>query len=257
MIWQKNHKKINRRTPVEREGRQWWKSAWIMRGGLVAIGAGIMVTAMVILSDPQTMPLRTVQVESEFHHVSADQVRQAVASYAWQGFLKIDIDTIKTDLLAKPWIASVEIERVWPDELYVKITEHKAVARWEDGGLLDEAGAHFFPEENTFSEDVVMFSGNLDHAVEMTQYYMNNKTTISQLGLDITQVKLDERHAWHLTLSNNMALILGRTESEQRLQRFVRWYPQLEGGAVKRVDLRYSNGFSIQWLEQTEEAAKS
>lgn len=260
MSWRKNHKKINRRTSVEveEEKRPWLKPGWMKRGSLILVGTGALVWGGAMLSDPQTMPLRDVQVESEFRHVSAEQVRKVVANYTWQGFLKVNTDAIKMDLMEKPWIASVDIERVWPDELYVKVIEHKAVARWEGGGLLNESGEHFSPEEGTFSEDMVLFSGDLEDALEMAQYYKKNKETISRLGLNIVQVKLDKRHVWHLTLNNNMALILGRTESERRLQRFVRWYPQLEGGLVKQVDLRYSNGFSIQWLEQkTEEATKA
>ncbi len=257
MIWRKNRKKINRRTPLERERRQWLKPVWFVRGGLVVVCASIMVWGAVMLSDPGTMPLRNIQVESEFRHIDADQIRKVVAKYAWQGFLRIDTDTIKADLMAEPWIATVDIERVWPDELYVKVTEHKAIARWEGGGLIDESGEYFSPDEDTLPEGMVMFSGDINHAQGMAQYYMKNREIISQLGLNIVQVRLDERHVWHITLSNGMALILGRKESMQRLQRFVRWYPQLEGGTIKQVDLRYSNGFSIQWQEQTEEAAKA
>lgn len=257
MIWQKNHKKTNRRTPVEREKRQWLKLVWVVRGGLVAVCASLVVWAVVMLSDPKTMPLQNIQVASEFRHIDANQVRKIVATYAWQGFLKIDTDTIKKDLMAEPWIAAVDIERVWPDELYVKITEHKAMARWEGGGLINESGEYFSPEKDSFSENLVMFSGSKDNALKMLQYYIENKEMISQLGLAVVKIKLDERHAWHVTLSNDIALILGRKESVQHLQRFIRWYPHLEGGAIKQVDLRYSNGFSIQWQQQTEEAAKA
>ncbi len=257
MSLRNKRKKTNQRNAVEREKRQWLKPGWLKRGAVFVASVSVVMWGLVMLSDPQTMPLKNIQVESEFRHIDADQIRQVVANYAEQGFLKIDTDTVKSDLMTMPWIAAVNIERVWPDELYVKVVEHKAVARWEDGGLLDESGVHFSPEESTFPESLVIFSGDMDHALEMTQYYQNNKETISQLGLSIVQIKLDERHAWHITLNNSMTLILGRTESEQRLQRFVRWYPQLEGGEVKQVDLRYSNGFSIEWLEQTEEATKA
>ena len=257
MSLRKNRKKTNQRNAVEREKRQWLKPGWFKRGSIFVVGASVVVWGLVVLSDPQTMPLKNIQVESEFRHVDADQIREIVANYVEQGFLKIDTDTVKNDLMAMPWVAAVDIERVWPDELYVKVVEYKAIARWEDGGLLDESGVLFSPEESTFPEDIVIFSGDMNHALEMTQYYQNAKETISRLGLSIVKITLDERHAWHITLNNSMTLILGRTKSEQRLQRFVRWYPQLEGGEVKQADLRYSNGFSIEWLEQTEEATKA
>ncbi len=91
----------------------------------------------------------------------------------------------------------------------------------------------------------------------MVDYYKKNKDLISDIGMDIAGVGLDDRRSWYMTLKDGAVLVLGRTESEQRLQRFVRWYPHLDGGEVERVDLRYSNGFSIQWRKQTEEVTKA
>jgi len=47
-------------------------------------------------------------------------------------------------------------------------------------------------------------------------------------------------------------LELGRVNSWLRLQRFVRAYPAVFEGRMdklQRVDLRYSNGFSVYWQE--------
>ncbi len=149
MIWQKKHKKVNRRISAEQNRFQWLRPALVVKLALFAAGVGVMLWVVNLLSDPQTMPLRSVQVESEFRHVSADKIRESVARYSWQGFLRVDIEAIKTDLLENPWIASVEVDRVWPDELYVKVVEHKAFARWESGGVINESGEVFYPEEGS------------------------------------------------------------------------------------------------------------
>jgi cell division protein FtsQ len=54
-------------------------------------------------------------------------------------------------------------------------------------------------------------------------------------------------------------LELGRVDTELRLQRFVRTFPEVFAGhldVLKRVDLRYSNGFSVYW-QQAESGERS
>jgi len=49
-----------------------------------------------------------------------------------------------------------------------------------------------------------------------------------------------------------MELKLGHTDTEARVDRFVRLYPKLEQAdkrRVKRVDMRYANGVAVLWGE--------
>jgi cell division protein FtsQ len=65
-------------------------------------------------------------------------------------------------------------------------------------------------------------------------------------------MQLDNRRAWHLQLDNAVLLELGRADAGQRLQRFVRAWPDVFAGRLdelQRVDLRYSNGFSVSWKQ--------
>jgi cell division protein FtsQ len=68
--------------------------------------------------------------------------------------------------------------------------------------------------------------------------------------LQVQRLALDERRAWTVQLEDEVQLWLGRAEPWQRLQRFVRAYPGVFAGRMaelQRVDLRYSNGFSVLW----------
>ena len=54
-----------------------------------------------------------------------------------------------------------------------------------------------------------------------------------------------------------MQLELGRVTWRLRLQRFVRIFPEVFAGhldALKSVDLRYSNGFSVYWQQSRKPA---
>ncbi|MDH3984920.1 MAG: cell division protein FtsQ/DivIB, partial [Gammaproteobacteria bacterium] len=80
--------------------------------------------------------------------------------------------------------------------------------------------------------------------------YRRVSKTLAPLGVKVTRMALDNRRAWHLQLDGAVLLELGRTDGRQRLQRLVRAWPVVFAGrldALQRVDLRYSNGFSVDW----------
>jgi cell division protein FtsQ len=72
---------------------------------------------------------------------------------------------------------------------------------------------------------------------------------LAPLGLRIDRLELDGRRALHLQLDGGVQLELGRVQQAwQRLQRFARAWPAVFEGrmdGLQRVDLRYSNGFSV------------
>ena len=71
-------------------------------------------------------------------------------------------------------------------------------------------------------------------------------------GLQLMSVTLDARGSWQLAMSHGIEVRLGRSEIDQRIERFIHVVtPVIEGRAevVDYVDLRYTNGFAIGWHE--------
>jgi cell division protein FtsQ len=92
-----------------------------------------------------------------------------------------------------------------------------------------------------------------DQAARVLQRYRDVTRTLQSLAMRVTQLTMDTRRAWTLQLDNGVELKLGRTHPWQRLQRFVRAYPNVFDGRMadlRRVDMRYSNGFSVYWQRQ-------
>ncbi|MDH5179833.1 MAG: cell division protein FtsQ/DivIB, partial [Gammaproteobacteria bacterium] len=74
------------------------------------------------------------------------------------------------------------------------------------------------------------------------------REALLQVNLQTVRVDMDARRALTVWLNNGTKLVLGRNEAMQRLQRFVRIYPgvlAIEGDNIERVDMRYTNGFTI------------
>ncbi len=240
---------------------------WIPRvgGGVLALLVVVFVgeRMAVELVDPQTMQIKSVQVEGMFEQVVPQDVKRVVASFSEQGFLGVDVGQVKLAIETLPWVKQASVRRVWPDALYISLAEQTAVARWGDRGLVSLGGELFFPEDNEMFTHLPELTGPASNGVVVLMQYRRLGEMLAVHDLTIVRLKQDERRAWLVTLNSGVKLLLGRKESEKRLARFIDIYPKVLKAweqAIDEVDLRYPNGFAIRWQAATgneNEIAKS
>ncbi|ALP52334.1 hypothetical protein Tel_03785 [Candidatus Tenderia electrophaga] len=244
-------KKTNRRIPQSQpQVRHWGLSPRLLTlGGVVLLLAVAGYAIWLKLMDPNTLPLKQVQLEAPFNKVSKQLLYEVVSSRIDGGFFSLDVARVTTALNELPWVSHVDVRRIWPDTLHVTVNEQVALARWRDQALVNVNGELFYPVPETFPKHLVELNGPEDTVTLMAQQFHRFHETLQQGGLRMQRIHLSERRAWELELSNNTVIALGRDEVVQRLQRFVRFYPQLlaQTNAVRRVDMRYTNGFAVQW----------
>lgn len=248
-------KKINQRNASQPELRKW--KSFLPRINFHLIGLSMLTLAVVAgvvagwlkLMDPQTLPVRQVQLEAPFLHVSRDELYQAVKLVAKGGFFNVDVNEVTVAVETLPWVSSVSVQRVWPDTLRITVQEQKALARWRKVALVNEEGEIFSPSAESFPDGLVELQGPDSTVAQMAAGFQIFKVTLQQTPLQMTRVVLSPRRAWQLELSGGETVLLGRKEMESRLQRFVGFYPQMmsEQASVRQVDMRYPNGFAVKW----------
>ncbi len=239
-----------RRTQQETASPRWARHLPLVLG-LTAFVALVTATGL-WLAEPDNLPVRTVRVQGELHHVTTQEVRTAVSPYAQAGFMYIDIAATRNALEQLPWVHSAQVRRTWPDLLLVQLREQQVLARWADGGLVNPEGGLFRPLEPVAASGLPLLSGPQGTSLMLTSHFIELQQALTPLQLNITEVAMDERRAWRLVLDNGMELMLGRDEHPARMDRFVRAWPRILGprsATVARVDLRYTNGFSVQWRQ--------
>lgn len=209
---------------------------------------------LALLRDPATLPISKIRVQGMFVHLDEAMLRRAVAERAGQGFFGVDIDAVKQRVEQLPWVAQASVRRIWPDTLGIKVVEQKALARWAGGGLVNEAGRIFRPQESSYPSLLPLFSGPENMLETMKEQYRRDGVLLASIGLSIREVHMNSRRALTLYLklpsNGGIELVLGRKQSRARLQRFIAVYKKLLGAhsaEIARVDLRYSNGMSVQW----------
>jgi cell division protein FtsQ len=215
---------------------------------VVAVIAGTLFVARTALD----RPVDKLQLEGAFQRVTPIQVEAAVAPALEHGFLTSDLGEIRQLVTSLDWVDEVEVARVWPDTLAVRIQEHQAAARWGDTGLLNTHGELFTDEARHEFPELPRLAGPQGVEYLVASQYLALRGRLTEANLSLDALSIDERGAWLLTLSTGQEIRLGRRDVEQRLDRFFdvaapALAPEMQ--RVEYIDLRYTNGFSVGWFD--------
>jgi len=195
-------------------------------------------------------PVRYLQVEAEYTHVSAEQIRAAATTQLGKGFFALDLDDVRAAVARLPWVASVEARKRWPDTLILQVRERQPFARWGAARLIDRDGALFSVPGGNALQRLPQLEGPDDAQAQVVEFYTGLVHEFSGSGLILSGVSLSARGSWTLTLANGAQILLGHKQTDARLARFLAVLPQLNAahpGGFQHVDLRYSNGFAVLW----------
>lgn len=233
-------------TSVPRPGR---RTAAVLA---VVVGAlALLPSAWGYLSDPRRFAIEEVSVRGELRHVEPEALREAVVGAIDGGFFGLDVERVREAVQRLPWVDQVWVRRVWPDALEVRVQEQVPLAAWSDDRLVNVRG-ELFEAPGQLPADLPRLRGAEDRAADVAAMYAAVTRRVSRLGLEVSALSLDEREAMRIALAGGFELVIGRKDRQQRLNRFVRVYPKLlapRAGDIVRIDLRYGNGFAVQWKD--------
>jgi cell division protein FtsQ len=203
--------------------------------------------------EPRLLPIRVVTVEGEMHGLSRQALEETIAEQISGGILTQDLAALKAEVEDLPWIHRAAVQRIWPDRIEVTVSEHAAVARWGENGLVTADGIVFRPRDGRLPAGLARLDGADDgRAPEVVGRFLDWGPRLLMLGLVIDGVRLDARGDWTLVLLGGTELMLGTDDIETRFERLAAAYPQVEAiGIPTRIDLRYSNGLAVRWLPTT------
>lgn len=215
--------------------------------GLVFAGQAVMRW----LQDEQKIPLKQVLVSGELTQLTANDIDEAVREGTAVSLFAIDVDEAHQAIESLPWVYQASIRKSWPDTLKVYVVEQVAVARWNEDMLLNQYGGVF--DAAWKGRELPSLYGPGGSELTVLQGLKAMQGLLNGSELQITELSLSERYAWHLKLDNGIQLRLGRTEFIDRLQRFIDVYPLLlkNEKAVAYVDLRYDTGLAVGWREKS------
>jgi cell division protein FtsQ len=221
----------------------------------VALVLGLVFGAWKMLDYVGSVPVSRVMVTGNLRHVDRNALTERVQPLlAGAGFMTVDLQGIRGAVLELPWVADVAIQRRWPDQLVINVTEQEAIARWGKDGLLNRRGEVFRPQPMGDVSALPMLFGPDHLAAEVVARYAELRDLLNAQQLTLANLGTDERGSWSAMLQNGLVLHLGTGDVLKKIRRFSRVYRddlhhQIDG--IAYVDLRYSNGVAVGWRQAT------
>ena len=226
---------------------------------LVGLTALIVVFyGCLIFLDKNALPVTTVLVEGEFKYLDVTRVKTMVQDSIDGGILYVDIKKIRKKLLLEPWISDVQVRKVWPPGIKVKVTEKEVAARWGPDLLLSPDGAVFKPWPVKEFDDLVTLFSPYESPKVVIENFIYAKRALETCGIFIRSFIMSHRKEWVVLTADKKIINFGSDNIKRKIRRFTyayrkgisEYWPQLA-----KVDLRYKNGISVSAIlsEQTEE----
>lgn len=236
---------------------EWARLRW--PAGIIVLLAGLWFGWQEIKAQgADWMPVRYVRVEGAFQYIARDSVKEVLDTRIQHGFYNADLQSIQASVRALPWADQVQVQRVWPDAIKVRITEQRPVARWGDDSLLNAAGELFRPANIAEFASLPVISGPQGREKNLLDVMIGLQTALQDKALVLTEFIVNERRAWTVKLGSGLEIKLGRNNPLQNIQRLLKTVELLGEDLmvlIAAVDLRYPNGYAVTWREGVEQSA--
>lgn len=219
-------------------------------GGIVA-GFFLVAVALVQWVHDATQ-IDTVRVEGSFRPGTQAAIARSMSSLvAGHSLIGVPVDEIVHELAALSWVSQVDVYRVWPHGLVVRITEKVPVAHWNGDGYISHTGEVFQPENAaSVVSDLPQLAGPADKAAQVMAFYSVANAMLMPYGLAVKELRLNAQLSWEIVLGNGIRLRLDQEDGQARLRRFLGVYGERlkpVAARIESVDLRYIGGFAVRW----------
>jgi cell division protein FtsQ len=195
-------------------------------------------------------PIHYVKIEGAFQYTSKDRLKQVLAPQMKRGYYHADMQAIHQAIKALPLVDQVDVKRVWPDAVYIKITEQKPVVRWGKDALLNKQGDVLVPDNIDDFKNLPLITGPEGQEKKLLEIMKGVYIVLKDKSMQLAEFHVNERRAWRIKLASGLEMQLGRKAPLENMQRFLKTMDLLgedQIGLIASVDTRYPNGYAITW----------
>jgi len=195
-------------------------------------------------------PIRYVKIEGAFQYTSKDRLKEVLGPQMKQGYYQADMNAIHQAIKALPLVDKVDVKRVWPDAVHIKITEQKPVVRWGKSSLLNKQGDLLVPDNIDEFKNLPLITGPEGQEKKLLEIMKGVYIVLKDKSMQLAEFHVNERRAWRIKLASGLEMQLGRKAPLENMQRFLRTMDLLgeeQLAMIASVDTRYPNGFAVTW----------
>lgn len=205
----------------------------------------------------QNFPVRSVRFEGPFRHVTREQLERATLDAVRANFFLVDLGAVQQRVEALPWVQQASVRRLFPNAIAISFTEQQLAARWGADAWLNADGEVVHVSGDNLPSDLPRLDGPDGTSAQVFEEFHEFRERLAALNLQLVGLALSARRSWRLDLqppegARPFTIVVDRERPLPRLERFVRVYRaafarEEDRNRVRQVDLRYTNGFAVQW----------
>jgi cell division protein FtsQ len=203
-------------------------------------------------------PIRWLEIDGPFERVSAEQVRSRFTPLVNSSFFTVDTRLMRETASEMPWVSGVTVQKSWPDTIQVTIHEYTPVAHWVNGHLLGTGGQVFTVPSADEIQGLPWLEGPESQLDIVFENWKKIDEKLGFIGQQIERLTLDPRGSWSARLSAGTEVRFGKGAIFESLDMLIStWAGLMQGKSMPpvSVDLRYTNGFAVQWPKNTDTLA--
>ena len=195
-------------------------------------------------------PIDSINISGDLKRVSIKAIENNTNNVLNKGFLSFNASVVKKKIESLDWVQSVEIIRVWPNKIDIRIMEESLLGVWNNDLILNSSGKLYVVDKRSVPENIPQLNGPKGSEREVMNLFIKIDTLLTGRGLYLEAITLDARGSWSFTVKRNIEINLGKTEINQKLERFFLALDQsllAKINKVSYIDLRYSEGLAVAW----------
>ncbi len=185
---------------------------------------------------------------SPIKEVNSADIDQVMQAHLGGSFWGVNLNQIQVELTQLGWVYNAAVKRQWPNSLLINIQEQQPVVLWGDMALLNKFGEVFYPSDIQDFQGLVRLQGSKQNAQKLLEKLSELQKKFLELDWHIKKLTEQADGVWRIEFVQAPTLLLGQTNWQDRLNRFVVAYPLVNPevrNSAEQIDLRYSNGFVI------------
>ena len=195
-------------------------------------------------------PIELINISGDLKRVSAKSIDSYTNNLLKKGFLSFNASEVQEKVESLDWVQSAEIIRVWPNKIDIRIIEESLLGIWNNDLILNSSGKLYVVDKRSVPEKIPKLNGPKGTETEVMDVFIKIENLLTGRGLYLESITLDARGSWSFTIRRNIEINLGKTEIDQKLERFFLAFDQsllAKINKVSYIDLRYSEGLAVSW----------
>ena len=247
-----------RRKQVRPSRRESWRTRWrpLLLWAGIGLAALMIVSAVVgYVSTAESLTIRRIDVTGNAR-LSTGAVHALLGDLFGTSMVTTDIEASRQTLLASPWVASVDIRRVFPSGLAVRLTEHRAAALGRlgadlylldtTGTIIDDFGPNYADVDLPIVDGLGPAAGSSlvvdEERARLVARLLSALAPRPDLSSRISQIDVSDPHDVTLLLKGDPVTVrLGDSRFVERLESYVELAAALRERVldIDYVDFRY------------------